>query len=292
MQQKKTIEEINQVEGIKMLAGAYQEISVSKIQSTRGVVLNNREFLNLLSEAFYDVRNSYQKQIANILKNKKVKKSTISSMLMKNGKTVSVMLSANSKLYGSIVPKVFDSFIEYINNNSSDIVIVGKLGKMIYDQSNINKPYTYFEISDEEINIEEMLPLIAKVLEYEKVMVFYGKFVNVVNQSASFSSISGQAPLNEGAAFGKEQEKFLFEPSLEKVLVFFESQIIFSLFKQTVNESLLARYASRITAMEQVLENVNNRIKELNNQKRRIGKMIQNKKQLETISSMSLWYGK
>lgn len=289
MQQKKVIyEQIEQIEGIKMLAGAFQEISVTKIQSVRSKVLNSRDFLNQMSELFYNVRNTYKKQIEEFLKTNK-KDPKIGSILFKNGKTVSVLLSANSKLYGAIVPKVFDAFIEYANTNQSDIVIVGKLGKLIYDESSSSKPYTYFEISDEEVNIEELLPLIAKVLEYEKVMIFYGKFVNIVSQSATFSSISGDTPFSEIPESAKKDEKFIFEPNLEKILVFFESQIIFSLFKQTVNESLLARYASRITAMEQVLEHVEEKLKNLNVEKKRVKHIMANKKQQETMSSINLW---
>ena len=279
-------EELEQSESIKMLAEAYQEISVTKIQSTRGIVLNNREYLEKLSEIFYDVRSSYLIKLSQLFKKKGQKKASSESFLVKNGKTVAVFMSANSKLYGGIVPKVYDYFIEYITNNPSDIVIVGKLGELIYNQSNIDKPYLYFELSDVEVNIEELLPLIAKVLEYEKVMVFYGKFVNILNQSASFSSISGQAPFPQGVARKEEKEKFIFEPSLEKVLVFFESQIIYALFKQTVNESVLARFASRITAMEEVLQNVDKKLKDLENQKKRAKRYNLQKKQLETAAAV------
>lgn len=292
MQEKsKLVAEIDLVLGIKMLAEAYEEISVIKMQSARTSVLKTREFLNELSEVFYDVKDSYRKQIAQLLKQKKDKRVVSFSTLAKNNKEVSVFISSNAKLYGDIIHKTFNLFAQDSDLSKADIVIVGKYGKEFFDQKETGRPYTYFEIPDTDVTARDIQPLIAHVLGYGRVTVYYGKFINIVSQAPAAADISGQQsliPTEESEDTGS-QIKFWFEPSLDKILNFFETQIFSSLFKQTVHESELSRYASRIKAMEEALENIGSHVTQLGSQMKRLKNMQNNKKQLETISGMSLW---
>jgi len=90
---------------------------------------------------------------------------------------------------------------------------------------------------------------------------------------------------------GKKREvmHFLFEPSLEKILAFFETQIFTSMFKQTVHESHLSLFASRINAMESALQNITSQLIILGSEKRRTKKLMDNKKQLERVAGRLLW---
>ncbi len=79
---------------------------------------------------------------------------------------------------------------------------------------------------------------------------------------------------------------YFFEPSLRKILEFFETSVFTSLFTQTVHEAELARLASRIKAMEEALGNIEKTEGQLNAEMRRIDKALQNKRQLDTISKI------
>ncbi len=282
------LEEINLVKSFKSLALAYEEISAIKMQRTRGLVLQNRDFLSELSEVFRDVRASYKKQIERLLKNKTHKQS-VSSAFVKNGKHVAVLLSSNSKLYGDIVSRVVTMFLDHIRTHDVDIVIIGKLGKDLFDVANVGKPYTYFDIPDSQVQLEDLKPIVTKLFEYEKVTVFYGKFLNVFTQSPAVSDITGEEAADQQTYIKQNPFSFIFEPSLEKILLFFQTQIITSLFKQTVHESQLARHASRIKAMDSTIERINSKIASLDLAKKRMKRHSINKKQLETMSGMLLW---
>jgi len=73
------------------------------------------------------------------------------------------------------------------------------------------------------------------------------------------------------------------------LIQFFETQIFATLFRQTVHESELARYASRVNAMEESLQFIKRRQKELQDAKKRFTRASQQKKQLERLSGMRLW---
>ncbi|MBI2600977.1 F0F1 ATP synthase subunit gamma [Candidatus Daviesbacteria bacterium] len=288
----KLADELYAANGMRFLAQAYEQISVFKMQKIRRSVLKTRDFLDRLSDVFFDVKGSYKDKIIALIKKKKHVPTVNSfSTLPKNGKSVAVFLSANTRLYGDIISKVFQSFKEYANTQSEvELVIVGKLGREIYDkESSSKKAYEYFEIPDNDVSFAQLEPLIAKILDYQKVTVFYGQFVNVLNQSAQGQEITGEQPVDDKQV--QRQVHFLFEPSLENILNFFETQIFTSAFKQTVHEAQLARYASRINAMEEALVNIDKRIKNIKYLKLRAQKDIQNKKLQQTIAGISLWGG-
>ncbi len=93
--------------------------------------------------------------------------------------------------------------------------------------------------------------------------------------------ISAGTEMNQASK--KEQKEFLFEPSIEKILGFFETEIFASLFDQTIRESQLAKLASRILAMDTASDNINREIKRTDLTKMRNAHMIANRKQLGAL---------
>src|SRR5205823_80149 len=153
------------------------------------------------------------------------------------------------------------------------------------ENSGVGKPFVYFEIPDTSVKLEHIKQLMKKFLQYEKVYVYYGKFGNVVRQSPISTSITGEDIFEtETVTQVPREDRFIFEPTLEKIFHFFETQIIANLFSQTLLENQLARHASRVNAMEEALIHIEEESKRLNQVKTRIKHLLQNKKQLETIS--------
>ncbi len=282
-------QEMDLTDSLSSLATAYEQISVMKMQEIRGSVVQTRTFLSGLSSVYYKVRSSYRKKIEQILEQeKKRNKVTADAKFKKNGKNALVLLSANNKLYGDIIPKTTSLFLEKIEQSDGDIIIVGKVGKDIFENQNGEIAYTYFDVPDTAFKLEDLRPLLSFLLPYEKVTIFHGQFDNVMNQFPKEAVITGQPVLEEGKDT-QEGFKSLFEPSIETILAFFETQIFSSLIKQTVHEGQLARFASRIRAMEQALDNISQRRGELKQIERRERNLLANKKQLASLVGIKLW---
>lgn len=315
MQNKKLIiSEIELTHSFKMLSQAYEEIAVIKMHRIRGSVLLIREFLDDLSKVFHELRVSYQRRISKVRGHKKKKLQVMTfTTLAKNGKSVAVLLSPNGKLYGDIPQKVYNLFIQDILKSYIDIVIVGRIGKALYDQSDVKRSYQYFEIPDSETQLPSLIDLISYIMKYEKVQVYYGRFLNIVNQLPTGTSISGdqiskdqslinpdensvnraQPQFNRGQNSEVEEvPPYLFEPTLDTIYSFFETQIFTSLFKQAVHESHLAQLGSRIHAMEDVLSNIDKTLNNLKRQSNKIKREFLAKKQHDTFAGISLWGGK
>lgn len=276
---------------LKTLAQAYEQISVMRIQRVRGSVLNTRDFLTGLADIYKDVKRSYKDEVEHLKKHHKNAKITLSGM-EKNGKTVSVLLSSNNKLYGDIVARVFNLFIADVKKDpASEIVIIGKVGKSMYDLSGVNRPVTFFELPDENVKLSDIAPIFKFVVAYEKILVYYGRFLNIISQEPAVSEISGEESLIDQPIQEQEEQDrtpFFFEPNLGKILGFFEDQVFASILKQVVDESELSRLASRIKSMEDSLGSIEKEEAVLKKNYLRTLRISENNKQIQRIAGLTV----
>lgn len=273
------------IKGFQDIATAYQEISLYTMQKVRTSILRNREFLEELSEIFFDVKMSYMNMLP-LLLHHRVKEGILQGK--KNGKAIDVLITSNTHLIGSLSQRVFDTFYQNIQQDTADIFIIGNVGKELFDEKKIKRTYAYFALPDDNKKVSDIAPIIEHILLYEKVNVYYGKFVNVLTQQPTKENISGDQPLEST----KDNEKvfhFLFEPKLEDILAFFQTQVVTSLMNQSIHEGELAHHASRITTMEEALRQAEIILKQLDKQAKKFTEEKENKKQLQLLSSMQLW---
>lgn len=292
-QRKIIVENLEALNSLKDLAQSYEEIAVIRMQKIKDSVLKTRDFLADLSDVFVDLKSSYNREVKDLLAKRKTGDKTILPLLQKNGKTLMVYLSSNGRLYGSVTQKTYRLFTQDLKKpegQSSDIMIIGSAGKEMYETSSGARPFTYFDIPDIGVDLGHIKQLMQKFLQYEEVHVYYGKFDNVINQTPIGTSITGENIFeSEVIETINREDKFIFEPILEKIFYFFETQIIANLFSQTLLENQLARHASRVNAMEEALLHIEEESKKLTQQSNNLKHQLANRKQLETISGIALW---
>lgn len=289
-QKKVVLEELEALNSLKELAESYEEVAVVRMQKIKESVLKTRKFLASLSDVFVDLKSSYGHEMKKLLEQVHKGDHSVMSNLQKNGKTLFVYLASNGKLYGSVTQKTYRLFaaeVKKVDSKTTDIVILGRAGKEMYEASGMSQPFSYFEIPDTSVDLSHIKALMQLFLKYEAVQIFYGKFGNVVNQTPIETSISGEDIFEtEMPMQVPREDRFIFEPTLQKILHFFETQIMANLFSQTLLENQLARHASRVSAMEEALVNIELEEKRLHQQQVRLKHLVQNKKQLETISGV------
>jgi len=86
-----------------------------------------------------------------------------------------------------------------------------------------------------------------------------------------------------------EIKNYLFEPSPEAVLDFFETELISAFFNQTILEHRLSRYATRMIAMYQATRSAKEKRRELEIEQKKLIRQLLNKKQVEMFSGLQLW---
>jgi ATP synthase F1 gamma subunit len=294
MSQKKEITEaMEALNSLRDLAENYEEIAANRMQKIKDTVLLSRDFLTELSEVYVDIKSSYEKEVLELFKRRKKGDKELKPYLQKNGRTLMVYMSSNGKLFGPVTKKtfvLFDNDLKDFNEKKADIIIIGHTGREMFESIHPEIKFEFFDLSDDNISTKEIKDLMKKFLQYEKVHIYHGKFKNVVRQNANLSSITGEEIFEtETPSEIPKEDRFIFEPTLEKIILFFETQIMSTLFKQTFFENQLARQASRVNSMEEALIHIEEEEKRLNKEKIRIKHIVQNKKQLETISGFVLW---
>lgn len=283
---KKITEDLELMEG---LSRAYANIASTRMQSVRGTVLSSRDFLLALDEIFAEVRESFR---AEVKKLSKKRTGGAITFIPHNGKTASVFLSANTGLYGDVIQKTFNLFAEEFRTKGTEATVVGKLGLSLFLGAFPKTPYTYFDFPDYGTNKDNLSNIIKHLVQYDEIHIFFGKFRSLVNQEPNVYNISAQNPFEAAETTkktGKKIDKYLFEPSLEEILVFFETEMFTSLFEQSISEGQLAKFASRMIAMDRAGENIKDELKKVRLERMRILHSEQNKKITNTFASIALW---
>ncbi len=275
---KEVKENLEATSNIEIITSLYQEIANLRMNKIRQTVLNNREFIEELSQVYTQVKRTY---IASFKKGlEKI------SFIKRNERKVVVFLSCNKYFYGTLISDIWRDLLNYLVENEADLAIVGKIGRYLLETENSKRKFFYFDLDDDRPKKEEIKNIVEFIKNYEEIIIFHGKFNTVLSQKVVQSNISG------GITLGKELGKvksYLFEPSPEIVLEFFETELMSAFSNQAVLEHRLARYATRMVAMYQATENAKEIRKKLEIEQKKLKRRLLNKKQIGLFAGFQLW---
>lgn len=281
---KQLLGELEDVGTIRSVAEIYQEIAAISILQVRNSVSRTRIFLAGVAQVHQHSKQVYVKRFQTLLR--RGKDIADLSFVRRNRRRVLVFISANQVLYGVLIHKVFREFIKDVRASRDDAVVVGNLGKALVERENLPSRVEYFGLSDYKPEWTKTQEITQVISQYEKIIVYYGQFQSILNQTTTKSDISGGVSFGEQVGVVKD---YFFEPSPEGVLEFFETQIIANLFHQKVYEAQLARFAARLVSMNNAADKADNELKKLNEVVLRFKKYLRNKKQLTTYSGKAVW---
>ncbi|MBA3724699.1 MAG: F0F1 ATP synthase subunit gamma [Candidatus Levybacteria bacterium] len=290
---KNILTQIEDLSGIKDIVGASEEIASMKMRAIRGQVLESRDLNEELTEIYREVTTSYKEQVMNIVAKKQNKsvaelaKQAQTSLLRGNGQTACVFLSANSGFFSKILEKTYKEFAIYLDSHNAKPIIIGEFGRKLFTDQFPGREFNFYAFSEKQNNDDALQKVTKDLVSYENVIIFYPRFESLSSQTVAALDVSGSSKDASGTVVPKAH--YLFEPSLEKILAFFEGEIFAGIIHQTVTESELARYASRITALDIARENINVKLKAVNLEKRFATHRLMNKKQTEALMGISLW---
>lgn len=283
---KKIQKEITQVSSILSLAESYAQIAASRMKKIRESVLGQRQFLKAIESIFRDTLLAYSSKLSEMVWAGKLKEGGKVTFLAHNGKSVAVLISANTGFYGEVVKNTFEKFLKDIKDKDFEITIIGRLGRNLFLSREPNRPYTYFELPDYGIDRAKLSEAIKHLVQYEEIHVYYGQYISVVTQTPTTFKISAGTPVSGKVL--QPKDKYIFEPNIEKILMFFETQIFASLFDQAIRESQLAKLASRILAMDKAAENIRKRLRSLRVERLKFIHKNENKKQINSLGAIVL----
>lgn len=275
----KTIaEELDQLRTLQSLVGTYEQIAAASMQRIRGAVLENRAFSQGLDTIFQEVSTAYREEITKLMQAREITDKSRLSLLRKNGLTIAVFLSANTGLYGDILYRTFRHFLNYVKkHHTSHVLVVGRIGKLLFEEARPNSEFFYEDFPDNTIDAEQLLRILKRLAVYKNVLLFHGEFRSLVTQSATHTAIPAESQLGPGTV----SVKYIFEPSLDEILIFFETQIFAALVEQIMQESRLAKLSSRLVLLDRATVNLEAGLKGTSLREQKLRHQMMNKKQLE-----------
>ncbi len=247
----------------------YQEIAAIRMRKVKNSVLRNREFLSGLTEVFSRVRISYYEEVKKVLFSRGIVDPYEQEQYMekmnfekKNGRDALILISANTGLYGDITLRVFDYFSEHVDERS-DVIILGRIGRMLFEQRFPDKKYKYYEVSDGNPDPSVVSEMVRDLNNYENIFAFHGRFKDILEQVPHQTGVSGRKLTLESEE-DLRRIYCIFEPSLEEVFEFFETEIKITLFDQAMYESSLSKFTSRMVSLDFAADNIDKRLNKLN----------------------------
>jgi len=279
--------ELNELTVLRTITQVYSQVASFWMKRTADSVIKSRDYLAEMNQVFITVFSSYTEQLHRIARRKSLFSKGKITFLAHNGKKVAVFMAANSGFYGDILKKTFDLFLNEVRINNYEVTIVGRQGVSLFLSEEPTRPYTFFELSDERIDQNQLVDLVHHLVQYDEIRIYHGKFINFLTQEPVVFLIPSDPYPN--LKDGDKKRHFLFEPTIESILIFFEKQIFTSIFEQTIRESQLAKFGSRLQVMDRSGENIKNGIQRLREKQLRFVHQEANKKQLARYSSISLW---
>lgn len=284
---KKLENEIIGLTDLKGLIESYEEIAAIRMRRVKSFVLRNREFLAGLTDIYHEVSN-YNEYVQR--QEQKIKEKP------KLDKSVAILLSSNTMLYGNIIRKTFEDYYKYIISNDVDVVIIGKTGKQMLLEKEPSRKFQYYELSDSALENAKLREVYEYASKYDGIYVFHPKFESILQQ------VSTRTVISEKIEFEQEKEKekgrgasaatnYIFEPSFRDILNFFDKEIVLSIFEQTLHEANLSKFASRMISLDYAVDNIGSTLSVLNMSHERVKHSIMNNKQQSVIAGINLWKG-
>jgi F-type H+-transporting ATPase subunit gamma len=245
--------ELNSVASLNHLISSLEELSAMRYRKTKNNVLTTRSYLDEINFLYKQVKNNYKR-----VKESSGEKFVETKFREPTKGTVYVLLTANGGLFGDVISKNFSNFRNYVTRIPADeVIVVGSVGQKLIEFSDLKEKinYSYFPLSDASGDRENLDSILRHCLDFKTIVIFYTKFIEILNQKPMADSVTGDIVFEEAiSSFETNQPQFetdfLFEPDIEKVLGLFETQMINTLFEQKILESGLSKFTSRMVALD------------------------------------------
>lgn len=234
---------IEEVSSLELLAEVYTDVARARLEKVRTGIERNRAFVGEIANVLHVVRVTAEEQGLSAKRKKKV--------------SASVVLTSNKRFYyGNLDSRVVDFYIAHTAYTGFvDRYVVGSVGVDVLKGKQYPFPFQPILFERDLPNTNELATLAERLNDYQKVFVYYPRFMTSLSQQPSFVDVTG---LVSAAPAAPSERYYIFEPEIEKILDFFEEQVMAILLEQAFLEAELSRIGSQLVAMDNASINAGN----------------------------------
>lgn len=295
---KQIQQQLDEAQSLQLITHALSDLSSMRLKKIRDGVQRNAFFFAEISKVYHIV-----KRVAFLRK----------VSVPKNGKTLSIVITSNFRFYGNLNTNLLKYFLDQTQTINTDTVVIGTTGIEYLKGVYFTRAFQPVVLKKDMPTDEELKELVNVVKDYSQVFVFHSQFKTVLTQIPTFKDITqtsdfddrGSRVANRGsqserdtskmggsAINDKQNSNFIFEPEIEKTLVFFDSQLTTLLLEETFLESELARVAARLISTSQAEKAAEQFLEDKKKLFANARRTSTNTRLLESLSSFSAIKGK
>lgn len=258
---------INATDKTSQITKAMHMVSASKLKKAERNIVNFRPLTKRLTASLARVMESDRDIKHPIFESREVEK------------TVYIIISSDRGLAGPYNASVFKAFQTYVekHHESSDEFAVAALGYKAFSFARRKK---YELLNKEVIQVRDDVQFLDFQAvsddfikgylagKYDKVVVFYNKFVNTMNQQAKYQTIMplDKSPFIEVKPkddLQKYKRMYHYEPSAQSVLSQLLPMVVVNVLFGMILEAKASEHAARMTAMKSATDNAKDLIRDL-----------------------------
>ncbi|MEK6882356.1 MAG: F0F1 ATP synthase subunit gamma [Nanoarchaeota archaeon] len=283
---KQIQKEIDTTKSIKLITQALGDIATLKIKETRDTVSHNILFFREVAKVYKVVKTislQHKTILPTVLKGQKLASTKVQKD-GKNGKTLAVLITSSKHFYGDLEAKLSKGYLDQTEKLDCERIVVGSIGTEYLNSRNYPHPFEAYVFDREQPTFDEINSLSRKMFAYSKILVFHNKFNSLLDQSITISDLSATSLVDQ-----KNQGEFFYilEPEVDKMLEFFETQLILLLLRAVFLEVDISHQAARMISMNQAENNADKILDKQNRQALQIRKQIINLQIIENFVALN-----
>ncbi len=230
---------------LKGIAETLGEIATMQVKGTRHQIVHASMYFREMTDVYHALKLvAARRDLLMVSRQRK----NAGQAEQKNGRVMSMVLTSNIKLYGSIDKETVEFYLQKTLRIKTDRMVIGAVGAHMLHERGFNQPYSKMEFKDDSPNLKELQYLVNMLEPYSKVYVFYSKFDSLLAQKPAVIDLSQSAIPEEVET---SRIGYILEPEVDKMLEFFENQLLILLVQSVFLQQQLSRLSSRMISMNE-----------------------------------------
>ncbi len=204
-----------------------------------------------------------------------------------------VAYTTNRHFYGALNRNIMHLF-KNKTGTQDHCLVIGDTGRNAWMAHRKKREVlNYLSFKNDMPTEEETRSFIKHVAPYDRVFVFYPRFVSVFSQQAAMVDISFRPPEPAEETRSKDEDiQFLLEPDIDEMITFFSMQVRAALFERILLETELSRVSARLVKMDSAEQNADGLLVEEGRTLRRMYTSLASRQMLETLVGYIQWHKK
>jgi F0F1-type ATP synthase gamma subunit len=245
---------------VRMMMSSFEEMAAKRMQEVRG----GKE----LARDYFEDLSNVSSSVGMDLSEKALVDPQIGAV---------VLLGVNGGLYGDLTDRVAYEMVKYLKTSpKADIFVIGESSANSVHEMMPDLRFETTSINDNKWDRSWWEMVVERLRMYRAVKIFYGSFVNLVNQEAKSRSLSGEFSWDHLSEKIKEERrghlKYLYEPNIEAVARTLSGEVFAQILEDTWHEERLAKFASRLIQLDTVVVGIDKHLSKMSGQRRQLRK--------------------